>query len=177
LPLNFTTMNKCKLILAFIPILAITTKSFSQEKQLLEELPATKEEFVKSEPLVINTAEWLESTPLNQEPEKRKQLNTKFLEWLTNSPSVTVTLNAKLVSFEKKNPDLMFVFMGGWTKYSLQNGYSKDLVQCNLAGIKSAVKLYQLGNGIKRDKEMEKLIDMDTKNSLEGWVRSQLEKN
>jgi len=166
-------MTKFKLLATLIAILIVTTNSFSQEKQLLDDLPSTKEDFVKSEPLVINTVDWLESTPINQDNEKRKLLNAKLLAWLINSPTVTIELNST-TPFAKKNPDLLIVFMGGWTKYCLQNSYSKDAVQGNLAGIKSAIKLYQLGKGIKKDKEMEKLIDMDTRNELEGWIKSQL---
>ncbi len=153
----------------------LATKSFSQDKPLLDELPTTKDDFVKSEPLVINTVDWLESTPLGQDSQKRQLLSARLLAWLTNSPTVTVEINSKTVTFAKKNPDLLMVFMAGWTRYCLQNGYSKDPVKCNLAGIKSAIKLYQLGSGIKKDKEMEKIIDKDAKNELESWIKSQLE--
>ena len=68
----------------------------------------------------------------------------------------------------------MMVFMGGWTRYILQNGYSNDKIQGNLAGIKSAIKVYKLGNGLKKDKEMDKLIKLDDSGGLEAWVAEQL---
>jgi hypothetical protein len=152
--------------------IAITT--FSQDN-LLDSLPATKEGFVKTEPAVINTIDWFVNTPLNQEVNKRKELYGKFMAWLTNSPTVTIDIDEKTTPFAKKNPDLLFIFMGGWTKYSLQNNYSKDAVKCNVAGIRTAIKVYQMGNGIKKDKEMEKIIEIDSKNELDAWVASQLE--
>jgi hypothetical protein len=97
------------------------------------------------------------------------------MAWLTNSPTVTIDIDEKTTPFAKKNPDLLFIFMGGWTKYSLQNNYSKDAVKCNVAGIRTAIKVYQMGNGIKKDKEMEKIIEIDSKNELDAWVASQLE--
>ena len=78
------------------------------------------------------------------------------------------------MTFGKKNPELLLVFMGDWAKYILQNGYSKDKVQGNLAGIRSAIKVYKAGSGLKKDKEMEKLIKLDESGSLEGWVTQQL---
>ena len=62
----------------------------------------------------------------------------------------------------------------GWTRYVLQNGYSKDVIQGNVAGIRSAIKVYRLGNGLKKDKEMEKLIKLDESAGLESWVVTQL---
>jgi hypothetical protein len=167
-------MKKFKHYLTLLVFLLIATRSFSQDNTFLDTLPTTKEEFIKSEPAVINTIDWLENTPLGQEPERRKLFYATFLAWLTNSPTVTIDLNAKVTPFLKKNPDLLFAFMGGWTKYTLQNAYSKDATKCNLAGIRSAIKQYQMGNGIKKDKEMEKLIDMDGKSELEPWLSTQL---
>jgi len=62
------------------------------------------------------------------------------MAWLTNSPKVTIEMDAKTVTFAKKNPELMMIFMGGWTRYVLQNGYSKDMVQGNLAVSKAQLK-------------------------------------
>jgi hypothetical protein len=154
----------------------IWTKSFSQDSGLLDSLPTTKEGFINSEPALINTIDWLENTPLNQETEKRKLLNATFLSWLTNSPTVTIEVNSKITPLSKKNPDLLIIFMGGWTKYSLQNNYSNDALKCNLAGLRSVIKVYQMGNGIKKDKDIDKLVELDSKNELESWVSTQLEK-
>jgi hypothetical protein len=163
-----------KIVLALAIVGSSSTQTISQDTGLLDTLPTTKEEFAQSEPTVLHTIDWLENTPLNQEVDKRKLLSARFLAWLTNSPMVTITLDAKVTPFFKKNPDLIMIFMGGWTKYTLQNSYSKDAVKCNLAGVKSAIRFYQMGNGIKKDKEIEKLIEMDSRNELEAWVERQL---
>jgi hypothetical protein len=159
--------------LLFSIMLFSTARSFSQDA-LLDSLPTTKEGFIKSEPAVLNTINWLENTPLDQETQKRKEQNATLLAWVINSPTVTITFNSKLTPFTDKNKDLLIIFMGGWIKYTLQNAYSNDSVKCNLAGIRSAIKVYQMGNGIKKDKAMEKLIDLDSKNQLEAWVITQL---
>jgi hypothetical protein len=167
-------MNLTKIICPVLGFLLFVSTGFSQNEKMLDVLPKTKADYISSEPSVINTIDWLENSPVNQQVGKRKQLNAKLLAWLTNSPTVTIDLNEKTTPFVKKNPELLFIFMGGWTKYSLQNAYSKDSVKCNMAGIKSSVKVYQMGNGLLKDEQMEKIIVMDSNGLLEAWVRSQL---
>jgi hypothetical protein len=169
-------MATLKLFSLLTLTLGLNFYSYSQEEELLTSIPTTKEEFVKSEQAVINTTNWLENTPFDRDVDKRKQLNATFVAWITNSPTVTIELNSKTVPFTKKNNDLLIIFMGGWTRYCLQNGYSQDAVKCTLAGLKSVIKVYQMGNGLKKDKQIEKLIELDAKNELETWIAEQLGK-
>lgn len=167
-------MQQLKTLLLSIFLLSSAT-TFAQGQELLDGLPTTKEEFIASEKKVLATIDWLENTAINQEQEKRKLQNAMLVSWLTNSPTVTLEINADVLTFTKKNVDLLIIFMGGWTRYSLQNGYSKDAVQGSIAGIKSAIKVYKTGL-LKKDKEMQKLVDMDEKGELEAWVKTKLKK-
>jgi len=137
-------------------------------------LPTTKEEFTASEPKVINTINYLETTPIDKQGEAWRAQASVLMAWLTNSPEVTVDIDSKTVTFAKKNPELLMIFMGGWTRYVLQNGYSRDKIHANVAGIKSSIKVYKLGNGLKKDKEMDKLVKLDDSGGLEAWVAGQL---
>ena len=161
--------------LFFMIILLITTFQNTKAQQLLTELPVTKEQFIASEPNVLATIDWLENTPFNQEQDKRKQLNATFIAWLTNAPTVTLEINADVLTFTKKNPDLLVIFMGGWTRYALQNNYSKDITAGTIAGIRSAVKVYKTGL-FKKDKELQSLVDLEEKGELENWVKNKLSK-
>lgn len=60
--------------------------------------------------------------------------------------------------------------MGGWTKYSLENNYSSDNIQGSLAGLKSVIKVYK-NLSLKKDKEVENLIELDNNGELENWVK------
>jgi len=157
----------------FFAVTAITSQA--QQTELLNELPQTKEQFIASEKNVLATIQWLETTPVKNEEEKRKEQYALLLAWVTNSPTVTIEVNADLLTFSKKNSELMLMFMAGWIRYALQNNYSKDQVQGNLAGIRCAANVYKSG-GLKTDKEMQKLIDLDGKGELEKWVAGQLAK-
>ncbi len=146
-----------------------------QTDELLSTVPKTKEEFVESEKKTIATIDWLENTPINHQTEKRHKLNTLLLEWISNSPTVTIELRAEFLEFSKKNSDLLMYYMGAWTKYALQHNYSQDQVQCNLAALRSVCKAYQSGDFVK-DKSIQKLIDLDEKGKLEDWIKKQLTK-
>lgn len=166
-----------KSIISFTLAILLTgsVNCFAQDG-VLTSLPTTKEEFVQSEPAVIATINWLEQTPLDQEADQRKLQNALLIGWITNSPTVSLTLDQKLTPFIKKNEQLLILFIGGYTRYCLQNNYSKDEVQCNLAGIRSAMAVYKKGVAVKKDKEMEKLIALEEKGELEGWVKENVGK-
>lgn len=157
--------------------LIFTYNLFAQNGELLDKLPGdTKEEYIKSEPKVLATINWLENTPMDTEETKRKQQLALLTAWIVNSPTVTIEVDSKILTFTKKNSELLIIFMGGWTRYVLQNSYSKDNFKGNLAGIKSAIKVYKMDNGIKKDKAMEKIITMDENGELEQWIKDQMAK-
>lgn len=164
-----------KIRLLVIGCLLCSTLANAQTDSLLQApLPNSKEEFTASEPKVINTVNFLETTPIDKQGDAWRLEAALLTAWLTNSPEVTIEMDSKTITFAKKNPELLLVFMGGWTRYVLQNGYSKDKVQGNLAGIRSAIKVYKAGNGLKKDKELDKLIKLDDGGELEGWVAGRL---
>lgn len=161
-------MKKIISISCTLLLLTISSAIFTQN--LLTELPKTKEEFVESEEQVLATINWLETTPFDEQEDKREKQKALLLAWLTNSPTVTLELNADVLTFTKKNPDLIIIFMGGWTKYSLENNYSSDNIQGSLAGLKSVIKVYK-NLSLKKDKEVENLIELDNNGELENWVK------
>jgi len=169
-------MKAIKTTLLFFFSIALYSASFAQSGGLLDNLPVTREEFIASEKKLIATINWLEDTPMDQETDKRKAQYALFVAWVTNSPTVTIEVNSRILTFTKKNSDLLIIFMGGWTKYCLQNNYSQDLTKGNMAGLKSAIKVYKKAVGLKKDKAMEKIIELDEKGELEKWVTEELAK-
>jgi len=164
---------KIRLLLMACLVLSIAVRAQS-DSLLQNPLPASKEEFTASEPRVIKTVNFLETTPIDKQGDAWRKQASLLVAWLTNSPEVTIEMNEKTVTFGKKNPELLMIFMGGWTRYTLDNGYSKDKIQGNLSGIRSVIKVYKLGNGLKKDKEIDKLIKLDDSGGLEAWVAEQL---
>lgn len=98
-------------------------------------------------------------------------MNAWVLIWITNSPTVTVEVSLPIISPFEKNPELSLLFMAGYSRYCLENNYSKDKLKCNTAGLKSAINCYNLGGDVKKDKALNKLLDADKEGKLEDWVR------
>jgi hypothetical protein len=168
-------MKKIKTGLLTCGFAFICSIGLAQSPELLSSQPSTKEEFIASEKQVLASIDWLENTPINEEKDKRKEQNALLVMWITNSPTVTLTINAAVLDFTKKNKELLIIFMAGWTRYALQNNYSKEELPGALAGLKSAIKVYKMGQ-LKKDKEMEKLVGLDEKGELEEWVKGKLSK-
>jgi hypothetical protein len=169
-------MKTIKHALVLFLFIAVYSNSFAQDSDLLDSLPGTKEEFIKSEKKVLATISWLENTPLDQDTKKHQLQYALPTAWLTNSPTVTIRFNANVLDFTKKNNQLMMFFLAGWTKYSLENNYSKDEAKGSIAGIRFVIKVYKKGVGLKKDKEMEKIVQLDDKGELEKWVYDELAK-
>ncbi len=167
---------KIKHVFAFLLCIGVYSNSIAQDAELLDALPSTKEEFIASEKKVLSTINWLENTPLDQDKQKHQVQYALLTGWITNSPTVTLEINAKVLTFTKKNDVLIMFFMAGWTKYALENNYSKDNAKGSLAGIRSAMSIYKKGVGVKKDREMEKLVLLEDKGELEKWVIDQLAK-
>jgi hypothetical protein len=69
------------------------------------------------------------------------------------------------------------LFMGGWTRYALQNPDSVNSLKGNIAGLESIIKVYEQGQGVRRDKKVEKIIKLQEEGELTDWVKDQIKKN
>ena len=152
-------------------ILLLSTSVIAQDYQPPTNLPETKEEFVASEKNFITAAKWLESTKLTKDDVTRTKTNAWVIVWVTNSPTVTVTVYGGVLKPFDKNPDLLSVFMANYARYVIENNYDKDEFKGNLAGIKSVISCANLGGDIKKDKNLTKLLEADKEGKLEDWLK------
>jgi hypothetical protein len=160
-------------VLTLLLLIGVSANSFAQDSELLASIPKTKNGYLKSEKNVLATINWLENTQLNDDAEKHaKQLNL-LTEWMATTPTVNVIVNKNIVNF--RGP-LITMFMAGYTKYALENNHSKDELQLNLAGLRTAMKFYKNKNGLRIDGEMDVLVELENKGQLEQWVKDQLAK-
>ena len=162
-------MKNSTILLMFC--LSLSILSSAQNFEVPASVPSTKEEFISSEKDMIAAAKWLETTPVGTDMDKRSKVNTYVIAWITNSPTVTVEIKESVIKPFDKNPQLLGVYMAGYSRYCLENNYSKDQLQCNIAGLKSAINCCNLGGDIKKDKTLVKLIDADKEGKLEDWAR------
>ncbi len=132
-------------------------------------------DYAKYEKDIIACANWLENTPLNVDEQKRLDANAFLMKWLTGSPTVSISLNADIVTkCTDKNPDLLMLFLAGWTRFSLENNYSKDQQKGYFEGFKSMINVYNRGVSIKKDKDLEGIIELYNKGELEAWIKNNI---
>lgn len=133
----------------------------------------TKADYARYEPEVMGAVNWLETTPLNREAAKRKEVNAFLFKYLEGSPTVSIELHNYVLELNKKNPDLLMVFMAGWARHQLANPSGTDKLKLNTAGVQTVLKVYGLG-GAAKDKGLEKLTKLAGAGELEAWVKSKL---
>lgn len=118
---------------------------------------------------VIAAVNYLENTPPDQEENHRKRVNTFLLQWLTGTPTVTLTLDNEIVTFMEQ-PDCFMLYMGAYARHSMQNG-SKDAVAANLAAIKSVLSFYAANKDIiGKQKALEKYQKLANKGKLAATI-------
>ncbi len=130
----------------------------------------TKEDYTKYEQDVINTVDWLQQTSWDEQQDKRKEASAFLIAWLTGSSTVTITIQAPLAKMCDKNPDLLIIFMGGFTKYALQHKDAQNANAANVAGFRALIAKYQMEKNHKKQSAVEKLIKIDQDGKLEEWT-------
>ena len=130
-----------------------------------------KEDFSKYENEVLKGIDWLIQTPLNAQPEKRKEINTFVMTWLTGSPNVTIDIKPEIVSFIEPNADLIMIFMCGWTKYSLETKDYSNRIKESQKGVEAVIEFYiKNKENLKKDKNVEKYIKLKEEGKLEDYI-------
>jgi hypothetical protein len=129
------------------------------------------EDYTTYEGDVLKGIDWLLNTPINTQAEKRKEVNTFLLAWLTGSPSVSVDIKPEIVNFMKPNSDLLIVFMCGWTRYSIETKDSSNKIKGNQKGIEAVIEFYIKNKEyLKKDKHVEQYIKMKEEGKLEEYI-------
>ncbi|AYL94063.1 hypothetical protein [Mucilaginibacter celer] len=131
-----------------------------------------KGDYAKYEEDVIKGIDWLQDTPWALEEQKRMETSSFLLKWMQGSPSVSIEVNASVAKMTEKNPQLIMIFMGGYTKYALQNKTAFDKNKANLAGVKAAVDKYSLETDHKNNSLLNKLVKIDKEGKLRDWIAS-----
>lgn len=170
-------MKKLIPIIAFI---SISFGSFSQNDSY--QVPknynvATAEACTELNPEVLRCIDWLLNTPYNLEPIKRGDANKFFIDWITVSADVHITIRTKIVKFANQE-DLLVIFMAGWTQDVLTNHDNhKDIQRGTLAGLNAVITFYEINKEfIERNKDIEKLIKLKKCGKLEWYVARKLKK-
>lgn len=164
-------MKKILTLILAIVAFAFTTKAQTfhvPENYILKE----KGDYAKYEDDVIKGIDWLQDTPWALEEQKRMETNAFLMKWMEGSPAVSVEINGGAIKITEKNPQLLMTFMGGYTKYTLQNKSAFDKNKANLAALKAVVDKYTLETDHKNNSLLNKLVKIDKEGKLGDWIAS-----
>jgi hypothetical protein len=164
-------MKKLLLTIAiFLSCHVLFAQDFSVPKNFN---PKTAEDYAPFEADVIKSVDWLMSMPYVLERQKRDEVNAFLLKWISGSPYVHIDIKPQIVTFMGGTPDLLMIFMGGWTKYSLESKKFDDKEGGSLAGINAVIDFYNTNKqSLPKDKNVEKYIKMKEKGELEDYVKN-----
>lgn len=128
------------------------------------------EDFAQYEQDVIDGHNWLLENKLGTNPTKRQNLSVFIMDWVEGSPNVLIELNEKVLKYTDCGECLM-IFLGGWSKYSLESRDFKNMQEGALAGTLDVIQFY-LNNKkvLGKNKAIEKLIKLKEKNELKSFI-------
>ena len=161
-----------KKAIGFLMFTIIAVGVYAQEFEVPEDYTfSTSEDYAKYETDILKGIDWLILTPIKDQPVKRKEVNSFVLLWLTGCPNVSVEVNTDIVNFFDSNPEMLMIFMCGWTKYSLETKDYKNKIMGNVKGIETVIDFYNKNReNLEKDKNVEKYIKMKEKGTLEEFI-------
>jgi hypothetical protein len=97
------------------------------------------------------------------------------MEWITGSPNVTIEINQEIMNFIQLNPELLMIFLSGWTRHVLVSRDNTSVLNGNLKGIESVIEFYQKNiKFLKKDTNVEQYIRMKEKGTLEKYIAKKI---
>jgi len=163
-------MKKTLFLLLYLSLPII---GFSQDFEVPEYELKTAEDYKPLEDDILKCIDWLENTPLNAKNDnKRKEASMFLLDWVEGAPNVMIVLNMDLIEYSSKHPDLLTIFIGGWTKESILKQKKDMTIEGGIKGLESVITFYNKNKSvIGKSKAIEKYIKHKKKGELELFVK------
>lgn len=158
------------LILLFFSLIAFT-QNFKVPQNVEYK---TAKDYEKYEKDIIAASKWLVATPLDEQEKKRQEVSAFVFQWVSGSPTVSITLHGAIADLSKKNSGMMFIYIASYCRYILENNYSTDILAAKKAAIDDMIKVYESGKGVNKDKKMLKLIKAKNDGKLDQWIAKNL---
>ncbi len=96
---------------------------------------------------VVPCIDWLHDAPLNVNKKERARIEDFVLSWLQRNPDINISMPGYSMKFNGINGELLYQFMEGWIKYTLQT-HDANVNNCTIAGIKSMLSFYTTGKAV-----------------------------
>ncbi|RYU90104.1 hypothetical protein EWM62_11215 [Mucilaginibacter terrigena] len=162
------------LFMIVIVAFTFTVKASAQTYEVPKDYHFNKQEdYVKYEPDIIKTADWMMKTAWGTEPLKTEAATQFLLIWAQGTPDVVIELKQAIMDLSDANPQLGFIYMSQFSKYAIQHKADFDKTKANMAALRAVITKYNIEPTHKRDNDVERLMDLDKNNRLETWISNE----
>ena len=143
----------------------------------------TLDEFKAEEPNIIQNIIWLENNPIATEQNDTKALSENIINWLSNTPYISVVLDGVFLERIMDNKKFKYAekfkvtYLFGKSLYIIENQDNLDEAKASVRGIEGMITVY---NEIKmldpslNNAVLEKYVRLRKKEKLESFVRDRL---
>lgn len=134
----------------------------------------TESDFDKYENIAMQCAEFILTTPFNQQSTLRGEASKFLIEYVSKSNSVKVELNQNATPFIS-NEDLLTVYIASWFRsYGLQN-HANNKEEFTLRAANETLDFYKANkNHINKVKGIKKYLKLQADGKLENHIKSNL---
>lgn len=133
----------------------------------------TEADYKKYEQEILACIDWMGTKDAYSNPEANQKAVQFFLEWVTGSPTVTITI-PKYASKFFEDPTLLFHFMTGWTGAAIKNPKITEL-EANVAGVDNVIAFYiTFKDYLSDNKAIKKLIKQQQKGKLKNYLAKKI---
>lgn len=125
----------------------------------------TRRSYDQYEHYLIPSIEWLQNTPLGQDPSTRKRLDNFIMLWLQKNTEIMVVLPDYLIEFQNIHTEFYFLYAGAWIKKAL---VQPDLPQSEyfITGVQAMIDYYERGMGIRENDYLNTLVEWKNQGRL-----------
>lgn len=111
-----------KNLLFLFAFILTSTITFSQDSSKLENYEfSTDEDYKKAEDRVLNGVNYLFNTPFDKNDTSRTEILAFIIQWMTDTPDYTFTIDSSAVELTKGNSDLFGMYVAGMAKVVLES--------------------------------------------------------
>ncbi|MCF6352900.1 MAG: hypothetical protein L3J06_07805 [Cyclobacteriaceae bacterium] len=147
---------------------------------------ATIEEFKAEEPTIIRNIIWLENNPIATDQNDTKALSENIINWLTNTPYISVNLEGVFLENLMRNKRFKYAekfkvtYLFGKSLYIIQHQDTLDEVKASARGIVGMINVYselKLVDPSLTNNQLKKYARLSAKGKLEEYVADRLEQS
>jgi hypothetical protein len=145
--------------------------SFAQILPAFRQVPLKKQKDYKvAEPLVLQTADYILATPIDQNTDAKKVAAQFLMKWMDGTADYTFTLDEASTKSFLQNASLVEVYIAAMSKFAIENKpkLSKTIT---LKAIKNLLAyVNNPANHVTETSDLKALSEANDKNQLESFL-------